>query len=836
MEFVWQEIRHALRRLLSAGGFTVATVLLLGLGSGAATAIFSVVQAVLLKALIPGQDRVVVMHLRDPSADSPFTPISLPDFLDWRDATTSFEVLAAFGMSTSKVSLGLDGKSLGARAVMVTPSFFDVVGQKPHLGRGFLPGEERPEAERVVVLSYGLWQQAFGGDEGILGTRITLDGGREPYTIVGVMPPGFAFPNQVRIWIIARNESPIDERGWSFLLTVGRLASGVTAEQARSEMALIDTRVLEETRKVVVVPRRIETVPVMDFFLGKNTRSSLWILEAAVGLLLLIACANVTGLFLARTASRHREVAIRIALGASRGQLVRAFLAEASLVSLAGGVLGVVLARAALTMIVALGPFSIPRLSEAKVDLFTLAFTVLVVGAAALLVGLVSVLVATRRPPAEALSAATRSSVSPGRSRLRQSFILFEVAVTALLLIGASLMINSLMRLMHADLGYRPEQLLLLRVDGPMDPVESPRAQRALMQDLMTRVEALGDVASVGTILRPPLREGRGGWDWWFVAESQGFGFVPYEEVDSDTGETLTYLDPPPEAFDQNPPINWQAVSGSYFRTMGIPLLRGRTFTENDTEDAPRVVIVGKSFAERLWPGEDAIGKRIISYGYRYDEDRRAEWQTVVGLVADARYQEIDRARLDVYVPYQQSPLVPGNLVVRTIGEPLAVIDSVSNIAKEIDPELQIGDVRTMETVIDRELMPWRFNTTLLTVFAGSAFFLAALGVFGLVAHSVTQRTHEIGLRMALGARAEDVLRLIVREGMRVVLAGLVGGLGLAYLSARVLSAYLYEVAPTDPATYLVVGLLITVVALLSCYFPARRAARLDPAVVLRAE
>jgi putative ABC transport system permease protein len=817
---LYREIRQALRQLASTPSFTLPAVLVLGLGLGAATAMFSVVDAVLLRPLVPDQDRVVVLFPRDPTGDLPFEEISPPEFRDWRDGATSFQGLAAFNAGSSTNSLELeDGRWIDFRLVGVTPTVFE-------------NADELPRAERVLVLGQALFRDAFGADPAILGRTLRLGARAEDvYTVVGVMPRGFDFPNQTQAWMVHRRGERSDERGWQFLLTVGRLAPGVTLEEAQAEMEVVDERVLKETGRSWFADRQVQAVPILEFYLGSSAPAVVLILQVAVLLLFLVACVNVSGLFLSRNSARGRELSVRAALGATRAQIARALLVETGLVTVAGGALSLLVARAGLAAILALAPSGVPRLAEARLDLPSSLFAVMVSAAAAGLIGLGSTFRASRR----SLSP-TRSGDSPETLAGRRHLITIEVAASVVLALAASLMLASLMRLMRADFGYRSENVLMLEVDGPIDPLESPRTQQQLIRALIERFEVVPGVESAAAVLLPPFGGGKAGWDLWFVAESQGHGFVPTEKVDPATGRPAIYFAPAPGSFADNPSVNWEAISGSYFETMGIPLLSGRTFTDEDSEDAARVVIVGKSFAERLWPGEDAIGKRILTGGHRFDEQRRAEWQTVVGVVADARYREIEGSRLDVYVPYLQSQIVSGSLVLRTTGDPLAVLPSVRAGVSDVGSELRILTVRTLESAVGRELLPWRFQTALLTTFAVAALLITAVGIFGLLAHAVSLRTREIGLRMAVGAKSRDVMMLVLRQGTKPLFVGLICGLIVSYFSSEALAAHLYEVTPTDGPTYLAVTLVIAAVGIAAALVPARRAARIDAISVLKHE
>ncbi len=833
MEALLQEIRHALRWLSSTPGFSIAGVLLLGVGIGAATAIFSVVDAVLFEPLVLDEDRVYVLYERKPADEVPFSEISLPHFFDWRERTTSFEDMAAFTPTHSRYGLELDGgEHIEVLAAQVTPSFFQMLGVQPFLGRGFLPEEDLPESDHAVVLSYEAWRQIFEADEEVLGRRIRLE--QRDRAIVGVMPPGFEFPSGAKLWTPLRKEDPIwPSRGFSFLFAVGRLAPGVAVEAAAAELDALIPQLYRENDRAEAASRRVHAVPVLDYFLGDNTRSALRVLQGTVVMLLLIACANVSSLFLARGSLRRKEIAIRTALGASRRHVTRAILAETAVVALVGGGLGIFVAHTALESILALAPSGLPRLDQIGIDWPMLLFALSTAGAAAVLVAAGPAIGATRRSPAVAISDA-RGSVSTESVRLRQSFVFFEIAMTFVLVVASGLLIESFFNLKNTDLGYRTERLLLFDIKRPAGSYESVEESRSLIRRSIERVEGLSGVSRAGAVLVPPFAAGALGWDLWWVAESQNPPWDTVFRTHPETGEELDFSAPSLQFMEQNPRVNWEAISGGYFSAMAIPILSGRTFTGEDTENAPRVVIVSESFAEKLWPDRDPIGQHVITLGHR-SENRRSEWQTVVGVVGDARYRELTGTRMDVYIPYQQSRFVPMALAVRAEGDPLAAATRVRLAIAEIDANLRVERVRTMQSVIDSELLPWRFNTTIVTVFALVALVLATLGVFGVVSQAVAGRAHEMGLRIALGASARDVLRLVLRRGMRPVLLGVAAGAGVAFSGAR-LQAHLYEIAPTDAAIYGVVTLVIVAAAGLASYLPARRASRLDPAVVLRSE
>ena len=834
----WREIRFASRRLARNPGFLVIGTLLLALGIGSSTAIFGAIDAMLMEPFVPDEEQVFVLSERRPEDNDLVSEISLPHFHDWRSMTSSFAEMAAFGPSVGRSSLFFDdGEALEVETAGVSPTFFAALGVQPFLGRGFRIDEDELEAEHVAVLSHSLWQQGFAGNMDILGRRITLERNtREDYVVVGVMPRGFEFPSSTRLWTPLRKEEPFwPARGFQFLFAVGRLKPASTVEEARAELDSLIPRIYRANDLAVAADRRIRAVPIVDYVIGESTRPALLVILVAVAMLFFISCVNLAGLFLSRALARRKETAIRTALGASRARLAQSFLAEASLLAASGGVLGIVIARGMLTLLLATASGSVRRLEGASIDTRAFALALFVAVAAAVVVTLAPSLQSMRLSPAKAL-AGGQSGASRSTVRLRQAFVLAEVTLTTVLVVGAALFSGSYLALMHVDLGYEPERLLTFEVKGPTESYPSPDARRSLIARSMERLRAVPGVSEVGAVLVPPFGAGAFGWDLWWVAESQNPPWESMTRAHPETGEPLTFSHPSRSFMENNPRVNWEAVSGSYFSTMRIPLLRGRTFTDYDDLDAPRVVIVSESFAETVWPNDDPIGKRLITLGNRRDANRRTEWQEVVGVVGDARCRELTDARRDIYVPYGQSNFIPASLVLRNTGDSLSIVEGLRRAVAELDPNVRLVRLRTMSSVVGGELVPWRFQTTLITAFAFVALLLAVFGVFGTVSQSVGQRMRELDLRMVLGATRTDITRLIVGQGMRPVLFGLFAGLASAFLVARTLTANLYEVVPEDPVIYVIVGFVVIFVAAVACYVPARRATRMEPTSILRSE
>jgi putative ABC transport system permease protein len=543
---------------------------------------------------------------------------------------------------------------------------------------------------------------------------------------------------------------------------------------------------------------------------------------------------NLLGLCLVRALARKREITIRAALGATGFARIGGSLAETGLVCAVGGLVGAFLARSGLSLLVAFGPEDVPRLDQATFGTQAAAFAFLLTLGLFLAVSAASALAASRWSVATDLSAAAPDS--PPTQRTGQLFSILQIGATVYLVIAAALLTGSLLRLSRQNLGFDPDRVLVFEVarELTLDDEVNAEAQRLMIRELLPRLEAIPDVRSAAVVAWPPMSGT--GWYVWFATEDQGFGFADWERTGA-PDKAVTIFVPPTDAIERSPRVNWQSISNNYFRVVGVSLLDGRAFDEGDTEASPRVVIVGESFAARQWPSESAVGKRMITYGYRHDASGRPEWQTVVGVVGDARYGGIDRRSLDVYVPMRQSQMLASrSFVLRTRGDPLAIVASVRARVNELDPSFRLERVRTLQSDVSRSLMPWRFNAILVAVFAGAALILATAGVFSLLAQHVSHRTRELGIRLALGATSFSILRLVLGLGLRLVLWGIGIGLGLAWSTSRFLEAHLYGLTPTDPAVYALAAVVVIFVALLACSVPAASASRTHPTVALRHE
>lgn len=804
-----RDLRLAVRQALKNPGFTLAAVVTLGLGIGAATAIFSMVDAILLRPLpFADQERLVSVWGEMKQRDQRFVEVSIQDYTGWRDNNEVFSDLALVTTNDADIALTGRDEPLHVRARLTSDNLFQVLGAKAFLGRTFLPGQEDKPGTSVVLLSHGFWQRHFGSDPAAVGRQVLLDG--DPHVIVGVMPRGFRYPDDAELWStlsgIYANPQLNDLR---IFHAVGRLEPGVTLEQARQDMLRISKQ-MEREHPDTNLGYSAWLLPLVHEILG-DTRPALLLLLGAVGLLLLIACANVAGLLLARAAGRQKETAIRTAMGASRARIIRQLLTESLLLALLAAGVGLLLAWSGLRVIEAIGPGDIPRLDEVRLDGRVIGFSLLASLITAVLFGLAPAFQTASSNLTAALKEGGKSSASRHTSRLRNLLVAGEVALALVVLVMAGLVIRSFSELQRTDLGFRPQNLLTFRLTLYGSSYPADHAWANLFQSVLERVRTLPGVDGAALVLLRPL-SGPIGWDYDFTVEGQ----TPDQQA-------------------TNPTSNHERVSPGYFATMGIPLLQGRDFQATDTPDSQLVVIVNKSTAERFWPGQDPLGKRL-RWGRNPQPD--TPWLTVVGVVGDARYREIEAVRPDLYVPFTQDPHWAMDVVLRTAVDPLQLARPVADAVHSIDPGLPVANLTTMEREISDSVARPRLRTLILALFAGLSLVLAAVGLYGIIAYSVAQRGQEIGIRMALGADRGRVQSLVLRQGLGLTLAGLAAGLAgaAAVVATGWLGDLLYNVAPTDVFTFAVVPLLLVAVALLASLLPARRATRVDPLVVLRAE
>ncbi|WP_224367792.1 ABC transporter permease [Hyalangium versicolor] len=812
-----QELRHALRTLARQPAFTAVAVLTLALGIAANTAIFSVVDAVLLSPLpYPQADRLVMAWSNWPN--TPRNSVAPANYLDWREQNDVFEGLTAFQLL--ELNHSGEGTPERLRGASVSANFFQVLGVTARLGTTFQPSPDGSVPQQVVVLSHGLWQRHFGGDEHIIGRSVRLND--RSYEVIGVMPEGFSIPiiTPTRILSVLPQElwvpAPIkdvpqlgpnadeDRSGWrdtNYLRVMGRLKPGVTLERAASAMSTIAERLAREYPQSNK-DSGITLVPLREQLVG-NVQVVLWVLLGAVGLVLAIACANVANLFLARASARRQEFAVRVALGAQRGRLMRQLLVESVLLSLGAGALGLLLALWGLDGLLALVPPELPRVGEIHLDGRVLAFTLCVSLGTGVLFGLVPALHFAAPDLSGVLRQSAGGKLTAARNRSRSVLVVGEVALAVVLLIGAGLLLRSLWRLQSVEPGFQADHVLTWKVALPAGKYPEQRQQAAFFEQLRERVASLPGVRSVGGISDLPL----GGAD---------IGTSVFLEGDGP---------------DERRGAGHQVITPDYLRTLGIPLRAGRDVTATDTADAPQVMLVNETAARRFWPGRDPVGQRVQLGG----QDQ--PWHTVVGLVGDVRHRgPTEQARPEVYVPAAQKTFFFMSFVARTEGEPTALVPALRSAVGALDSELPIADVRPMEQVLMTATARPRFVSLLVALFAGLSLLLAGVGLYGVIAYMARQRTQEIGIRMALGARPTDVLRLVVGQGMRLSLSGV--GLGLlgAWATTRAMGSLLFEVSATDPVTFGALALLVMGVTLLATWLPAHRATRVDPLVALRSE
>jgi putative ABC transport system permease protein len=805
MNILWQDLRYSVRVLLKKPSFTAIAVLALAIGIGANSAIFSVVNAILLRPLpYRNFQRISRIWMDNPKLGVAEDWHSYPNYIDYKEQNQTFEDMAAFNDRT--FNLTGTGDPVRVVGVWATASLLSVLGVEPALGRSFTEAEEEPGKDLVVVLSNGLWQSRFGGDPGIIGQAINMNGANR--TVIGVMPASFAFPEKrTEVWIpLALTPQRKQARTLISFKAVGRLKPGISMAQAQADLGAIAKRIDDQYFQSEY---GINLVKLSDQETHK-VRPALLILLGAVAFVLLIACANVANLLLARAAIREKEIAIRLALGAGRSRIVRQLLTESAVLGIVGGAVGLLLAVWGLDALLALSPADVPRLDQTGIDIRVLAFTLAVSLLTGLIFGLVPALQASNADINDALKEGGRGTTGGMRGiRIRNLLVVSEIALSLVLLVGSGLLIRSFIRLQQFELGFNPEHLLTMRIQLPGSKFRDANQIAGFYKQLLERMEAMPGVQSAGAISSIFL---------------------------TDTPQSTSFTIEGRPAFTgmESIEVPFDSVSTDYFRVMGIPLLAGREFDEHDAIGTTPVAIINQTFARRFFPGEDPVGKRYV-YGAPSPENK--SWITIVGVVGDMRRTGFDRpVRPETFLPQFQNPANALAIVARTSGDPASLAGALRDAVWAIDKDQSVFDIKTMRQTLSEMLSQRRFNTMLLGIFAAGALTLAAVGIYGVMSYAVAERTHEIGLRMALGAQTSDVLNLIVRQGMRLTIAGLAAGLAASFALTRVMSTLLYGVSATDPLTFILIPVVLAGVALAACFVPARRAMRVDPMVALRYE
>lgn len=822
MRTLWKDLKYGVQMLLKKPGFTAIALLALMLGIGANTAIFSVVNAVLLQSLpFEDSERLVLLNERDSKMDG--MSISYPNFTDWREQNKVFENIGVYNRASYNLT-GI-GDPERIQAGQVSADFFSALHAKPETGRLFTNDEDKPGGNAVVVLGHGLWQRRFGGDRSIVNKTISLND--KSYTVIGIMPDKFRFPTRVEMWVPVGQLS--DSTSWKHrgnhpgLYGVARLKQGVTIEQARAEMDNIAVS-LEQQYPQTNTGNRVRIRPLKEVLVG-DIRLALWIFLGAVGFLLLIACANVANLLLARATTRQREIAVRTALGASRWRIIRQLLIESVILSLIGGSLGLLIARWGVDFILALSNNSIPRAQEIGIDWRVLVFTFVIAVLTGIIFGLIPAIQSSKLQLHETLKESGRS-LTGGKNWARNTLVVSEVAMTLILLIGAGLLIRSFYQLQNVNPGFEYNHLFSFNVSLPEKKYSTEQQTTNFYQQLSQNLKNLPGVQYVGAASGLPL--GNNSWQTSFMVDGKP--------------------EPPSGQF---PLMEACLASPDYFRTMNIPLLKGRYFTDQDNRQhlegkdlskmdeeekfisGVNVIIIDTEFANRHWPDEEAVGQRI-----RVGHSENPVIATVVGVVGRVKMDGLDRDsnRVQGYFSFAQIPQQSMTLIVKSAIEPTQMINTARQQVLSLDPSQPIYGIRTMDEIFNESVAPQKLNLTLLVLFASIALILSLVGIYGVMSYSVTQRTHEIGIRMALGAKAGDVLKMVIGQGMRLTLIGVAIGLIGAFGLTRLMSSLLFGVKATDPLTFVIIALLLATVAFLACWLPARRATKVDPMIALRYE
>ena len=807
MESFWQDVRYGIRMLWKSPAFSAVAVIALALGIGANTAIFSVVNAVLLRALpFPEATRLVDIYHSYPNIGLNHATVS-PVGLDFYVKNAkSFENVGAFTSYRAPSNLTGSGEPQRLRAVTVTGQFFPALAVSPLLGRTIGVSDDQPGTNRVAVLSYGLWKRQFASDPAIVGKSITMDGSN--YDVVGVMPSSFDFPSQAEIWLPMALTPQQWQQQAEFLTVVGRLKPGVSLQQARAEMRQLTAdvrRVYAKEFEGDTSGWHVDAQPLSEAVRG-DLRPALLVLLAAVGCVLLIACVNVANLLLARASARQREIATRLAIGATRTRIIRQLLTESTVLAIAGGLVGLALAAGGVGALMALLPIDLPSYIHVNVDGQVAAFTLALAIATGLLFGIAPAWRISSPQLLESLKEG-RSSVGATHHGLRDTLVVGEMALAVLLLIAAGLMVRSFMRFQSARFGFDPEHVLTFTVNLPAQKYGDPVRVRSFLQQAEQKLQTLPGVQAAGMVSTLPLT---------------GSGWTnSYTIVGRD-------IRPAPHSY-------FAGVSQGYFTAMRIQLVRGRVISDNDGPGSPLVAVIDDRAAHQYFGDQNPVGQHI-SVGV--PGDKNPQVREIVGVVGAVKHSPgvAEDTKGQVYIPYTQLALPGTNFVVRTTGDPAAIASAARSQIRDIDPEQPVYDLKTMEDIRSESMAQPRFSTVLLGIFGGLALVLAAVGIYGVLSYTVTQRTHEIGLRMALGATQASVLRLVLNRAMKLAAIGMAAGVVAALIATRALSSLLFHISRTDPVTYVGIAAILGFVALLASYLPARRATRVDPMVALRNE
>ena len=809
MESLWQDLKYGARMLAKSPGFTVVAVIALALGIGANTAIFSVVNAVLLRAL-PYRDADKLVMVWEKSRKNDQNVVNPANFMDWSEQNNVFTEMAAFG-DRNMVMLG-DGDPEEIPSQFAATNLFSMLGVEPILGRTFTADDGKPDQPRVVVISFGLWQRRFGGDPAIIGRKLNIN--RAEATVIGVMPAGFKWhikkgsltAKMAEMWSPWVITNEMRTRQGRFMTVAARIKPDATLEQAKAEMTAIGAR-LEEQYNDFNANWSVNVVPLRTQFTGE-LRPALLVLLGAVGFVLLIACANVANLLLARAAARQKEMAVRAAIGADRWRIIRQLLTESVLLATMGGAAGLLLAWWGTDLLVSLSPPELTDLQQVRISLPVLGFTLGVSLLTGIIFGMVPAFEAARFNLQESLKEGSKSIGGGRRSNLLRSvFVVAEIALALILLVGAGLLVRSFWRLQSVDPGFNAKNLLTMRMTLPSRKYDSDRKRIDFFRQALEGMRALPGVETAGAINFLPFAGPHAGT----LVEIEGRPKLPPGEG-LGTGSCVTDL--------------------NYFEAMQLPLRRGRLFTEQEATEMRHVVVINEEFARKNFPGEDPLGKRVIIY--MKDENLPSE---IIGIVGDSKHMGLDsEIEPMAYWPHSELAYPFMTVVIRTRGDAAKIAPAARRVIQTLDSEQPIADVRTMESLLADSVARARFSTLLLTVFAMVALILAAVGIYGVMSYAVTQRTHEIGIRMALGAQSGDVLKLVVRKGLTLTVCGVGIGLAIAFALTQIMASLLYGVTATDPLTFVAIPFLLAPVSLLASYVPARRAAKVDPIIALRYE